>query len=601
VLVANRRALEEQALGEALAPESLAQAIPSDEIWFDQILGSASVTEADAEAVARFVATAIFDPGSTADVASDSSSTDAAPRMVFISISDGASVARVVRGSGRGVAAAVDQALEQARALVEDGYQPRWIKVDIVQESLQLTDIDPEDSLDHERSLYGLAFDRASGLAFLPEELVAHTLVDSDLDLRFDRIADYLEESSVSTNHLRRLELSRPLPMYRFVTTGFFSDGEEIVQLFRGHRRFGRLSAEGVLSAAIAGGEYLTEAVRSNGKFVYSYLPKTDRVPDRYNILRHAGTVYSMLELYEVTGDVELLQAAERAIGYLRTSSLPCEVDDESVLCVVEDEEVKLGGAGLAAIALAKYTEVTGDERYSAELVALGRTMQALQHESGEFTHKITYPEGEDTHFVSQYYPGEALLALTRIYAIDPDEGWLDTAERGAQYLINVRDKGLSISQLTHDHWLLYALNELYRYRPNPTYRDHAAHIARAIMQSQNQRPEYPDWLGSYYRPPRSTSTATRTEGLCAAYRLVRDFGDPRTADSIFRAIELGVAFQLQTQFLPASVLYVSDPQRSLGGFHRSLTNFEIRIDYVQHNISSLLCAAHLLSYIIGT
>ena len=351
-----------------------------------------------------------------------------------------------------------------------------------------------------------------------------------------------------------------------------------------------------MLSAAVAGGEYLTEAVRSNGKFVYSYLPKTDGVPDRYNILMHSGTVYSMLELYEVTGDADLLQAAERAIDYLLASSLPCEVDDESVLCVVEDEEVKLGGAGLAAIALAKYTEVTGDERYLAELVALGRTMQALQHESGEFTHKITYPEGEDTGFVSQFYPGEALLALARIYAIDPDEGWLDTAERGAQYLINVRDKGLSISQLTHDHWLLYALNELYRYRPNSTYRDHATRIARAIMQSQNRRPEYPDWLGSYYRPPRSTPTATRTEGLCAAYQLVRDFGDPGTADSILRAIELGVAFQLQTQFLPESVLYVSDPQRSLGGFHRSLTNFEIRIDYVQHNISGLLCAARLLS-----
>ena len=54
-------------------------------------------------------------------------------------------------------------------------------------------------------------------------------------------------------------------------------------------------------------------------------------------------------------------------------------------------------------------------------------------------------------------------------------------------------------------------------------------------------------------------------------------------------AIRLGVAFQLQTQFRPESVLYVSDPQRALGGFRRSLTNYEIRIDYVQHNISSLL------------
>jgi len=32
------------------------------------------------------------------------------------------------------------------------------------------------------------------------------------------------------------------------------------------------------------------------------------------------------------------------------------------------------------------------------------------------------------------------------------------------------------------------------------------------------------------------------------------------------KAMELGIAFQLQTQFRPESVMYLSDPQRSLGG-----------------------------------
>ncbi len=35
--------------------------------------------------------------------------------------------------------------------------------------------------------------------------------------------------------------------------------------------------------------------------------------------------------------------------------------------------------------------------------------------------------------------------------------------------------------------------------------------------------------------------------------------------------------------------MYLRDPRRALGGFHRSLTNYEIRIDYVQHNISAIL------------
>ena len=61
------------------------------------------------------------------------------------------------------------------------------------------------------------------------------------------------------------------------------------------------------------------------------------------------------------------------------------------------------------------------------------------------------------------------------------------------------------------------------------------------------------------------------------------------------KAAVLGISFQLQTQFRPESVLYLKDPERSLGGFHRSLTNFEIRIDYVQHNISALLALYRIL------
>jgi len=55
------------------------------------------------------------------------------------------------------------------------------------------------------------------------------------------------------------------------------------------------------------------------------------------------------------------------------------------------------------------------------------------------------------------------------------------------------------------------------------------------------------------------------------------------------KAIQLGIAFQLQTQFMPESVMYLDHPANALGGFHNNLTDYTVRIDYVQHNISALL------------
>ena len=127
-------------------------------------------------------------------------------------------------------------------------------------------------------------------------------------------------------------------------------------------------------------------------------------------------------------------------------------------------------------------------------------------------------------------------------------------------------------------------------------YLEHAARTTRAILRLQNRRPPYPDWRGSYYNPPRSTPTATRSEGLAAAYLLTRDFGQAAEAARLLEGLELGVRFQLGTQFGPESVLYLPDPRRALGGFRRGLNHYEIRIDYVQHNISALLLLRRILA-----
>ena len=67
------------------------------------------------------------------------------------------------------------------------------------------------------------------------------------------------------------------------------------------------------LQAARQGGEYLRRAVGPDGRFVYSYLPKTDVEKDAYNIVRHAGSVYSMLELWGQVREPGLLAAGAPA------------------------------------------------------------------------------------------------------------------------------------------------------------------------------------------------------------------------------------------------------------------------------------------------
>ncbi len=562
----------------------------SYDIWFDEIRDLLVISTSDGNELVKSVAEAVIDDKEKLKNMPEALKGDNKPRIVFISVSDGKSPAQVFLGTGIGLESAINQAIYNIKRSEPSGYNPSWIKIDFVVNVYHPQKVDLDTSFNINRSLEGIAFDREIGVAFLPEELVSNTLVNEGSYLRADNINQYLDQQKNKSSLINLLEQKDPIKIHRFTTESYFVGGETPYRLYRGHRMFDQISPEILVESAKNGGDYLKRSVRPEGSFTYIYRPDEDEVPKAYNILRHAGTVYSMLELYEVTGDPELLQSTKRAIDYLIKSIKPCQIGSETLACVVEGSIVKLGGNALAVVALAKYIGITNEKDYMPMLLRLARWIQKSQRENGQFfPHIQSYPGGEASDIVSQYYPGEAILALMRIYELNGDESFLDSAERGAQYLINVRDKNLADSELNHDHWLLYGLNELYRHKPKPLYLNHSMRIAKAMIQSQNRDPQYPDWFGGYYRPPRSTPTAVRSEGLYAAYQLARDFGDPNEAQQILESLENGIRFQLQTQFRPESVLYLKKPQRALGGFHSSLTNFEIRNDYVQHNISSIL------------
>ena len=255
--------------------EPLAPAIESDDVWFDQLLSAPRVTDQEAKDLAYFAAEAIFNPENGVRAIPENLRRDSVPRIVFISLSNGTSTSRVVRGSGDGFVEALEEALQRAEESIENGDSPRWLKFDVVKDVSLLTDVNPERPLRLPRSLHGLAFDRASGLAWLPGELVAYTLMNSDQELRFRNMEKYLVNGSPPRDHPERFSDFGPLTLYRFITASYFSDGKEPVQLYRGHRLSRKATRDEMRSAAVAGGQYLTRAVEEDGKFVYSYLPKT--------------------------------------------------------------------------------------------------------------------------------------------------------------------------------------------------------------------------------------------------------------------------------------------------------------------------------------
>lgn len=392
----------------------------------------------------------------------------------------------------------------------------------------------------------------------------------------------------------------------RFSTLSFIEraagGGGPPVDLYRGMPLVESVSRASLLAACEAAGDYLLRLQKPDGSFHYLYDAAKDAVDDaEYELTRHAGTAWSLAQLTGATGRRRFREGARRAldwlVGTLRTR--------DDMAWVEQGGEGDLGASALAAVALLEYRAAASTRRYDREIRRLGRFLAFMQRDDGFFHtaydpkgHRGAIPEGH----VPLFAPGEAFLAVVRLQRTMPDPAWTQAAAKAAGFMTAKRDAWHyehDLPMIHPDSWTMMALDELHAQgAARRSHADYCFFLAHAILDEQEE-PETARWRDHVGAPrtsieaPHSGVAAGRCEGLLAAWRLARRMGV--ATDDYRRAILLSARFQLAHQYNAANAYLLPDPARALGGFYASYTDHRIRIDTVQHNLSSLLGAADLL------
>lgn len=309
---------------------------------------------------------------------------------------------------------------------------------------------------------------------------------------------------------------------------------------------------------------FLATLVQENGRFRYRFHAGSAEDLSGYNVLRHAGATWALLDVYRDTGDTDLLEAGTRAIRYLLDSYLRFFRDYRNI-CICEDNKIKLGGNALATLALLSLYERVGDRFLLTVAEQLAAFILAERDHSGDFIHKRYFQSGKRSSFQSAYYTGEALFALAVLFGCSGQRRWFDAAKD-----IECRLAAQAYGVSEQSHWMLYFLEAMVRHETLSLYADHAAKIVRHIL----NYPAYLSWR-------RSTPIACRTEGLLAFLRLLEH--------GVFEEDELRrSALRQVTENLERQMAF----RRQDGSFVRGGNDGraeEVRIDYLQHNISSFL------------
>lgn len=354
-------------------------------------------------------------------------------------------------------------------------------------------------------------------------------------------------------------------------------------------------SLEAALSAGIAA---LLAMQRPDGRFVYRTGPHVRADESRYNILRHAGALYALVECraWSARNPADAVAAGLR---WVERNHLRPIVRRRLMLAVASDDAgrgdydvCKLGGTALFLLAAARATEEGMIAYPLAALRALGAFLIGMQREDGGFLSKyLRDARRADPSFASLYYPGEAALALLQLHRLDPEGPWLNAAESALDQLART---GAGATAVAPDHWSLIATARYLETQRPPEgdaqdrIRAHALRIVHVMLAEFEGDPERG---GCCTRDGRTCPTATRLEGLCAIAPHL-SIGDPALRTRVLAAIEQGAQFLLEAQ--------IPDGVRA-GGFPRTSNAWlaepvrapdrraeEVRIDYIQHAICGL-------------
>ncbi len=498
--------------------------------------------------------------------------------VVFISISDIDTKAYVINDTGYNLKNAISNAKEKAKDIVKKyKVSPEIVKIDVVQKDVKVTKDTIEDEIrvaDENCFRKGITLDEDYNTALLESELNANEIIDyknGKIDL--EKLNKYLESNNKKIDTIKEL----PKTFKTFSTISYVYNNEKVYKISSdidsiGIRKIETIEDLTCLELIENATDYLLDSVKENGSFVYEYNPKDDKESDTYNILRHNGTVWSMIESYKLSNSKELKEKISSGVKYVVDNCVKYKDDNTAYIIEPKNSEIKLGANGIGILMLVDYMETFKTDEYKDLANCLGNGIASMQEKNGSYYHVLMYPEFsryEKTRTV--YYDGEATFALAKLYGYTKDKKWLDMAEKAMNYFCKndyVQYK---------DHWIEYSVAEVIKYSPKEEYiRLGLDNISKNLHNIVNLSKCAP------------INLELLTKGL-EIYDIAKennidtkDFSVEDLIDSIYyRAF-----YQLNGIYFDEVAMYYKNPERIIGAFYTRENDLKIRIDDIQHNIN---------------
>ena len=365
--------------------------------------------------------------------------------------------------------------------------------------------------------------------------------------------------------------------------------------------------------------DWLVKNMLPDGRFLYYYDCTEDSTKDHehpartednryYNDLRHNGGIVALIRAYCFSGNKKYLEFAKKAVDFIVSISQRHEIDSHECFFPYYNKKSKLGGVGMALVAMMQYRIYSGEKIYDRYIKGYVRHLLSRLTPEGEFLGYYIHPsynngeplvtmsDKERKETFSFYYPGEALLGLG-LFAnhfkedVELENKVVEKTRVAMDWIVNERPKIYAelFTPLPSDAWLMQAIEEWTDY-PDFIKQNHIDFVyndASEMMKRMYKRDDSPyiDFeggmyynYGDHYYPD-----GARCEGLIAAYYLAKKLGNLDFANKVLSAAKLAARCQFQLYNSQETSFVHKVPEKTVGAIRFKATRQWVRVDSIQH------------------
>jgi hypothetical protein len=276
----------------------------------------------------------------------------------------------------------------------------------------------------------------------------------------------------------------------------------------------------------------------------------------------------------------------------------PSSGEGESLDKEGREKKFVVGTTSKTIFTLIRLYNLTGDERYlkSAEMGA--DWLLTMQEEDGSMKPYLRYRDGAWYHGTKEslLYNGQVLSALSKIYILTGKEEYLKGAEKiatrfaqkyeeaGRNFIIGDYRSKNPIS----NSWVAMSFIDFYKATKNEYYKDIIFEMMDLIIEEQKNNKEDLKDYGQFKGAYSSSGNGWIAEVLCETHSLcneemVQDC--ERYKDSLLKVIR----WNMQHTYSEENSFSLGNPERALGGIFWNENKKYVRTDSVCHGLNAYI------------